>query len=70
METYIEYIIEVLVRDSPDASTDEKLKIRVNREEDIFTLFLGNQELCFGTWTDNLLNAIESIVHIEKTIET
>ena len=67
MQTFIDYDIEVL-----DKKTDVEntLKIRVSREEDIFTIFLGDVEICYGTWTTNLLTAFESIVHIEKTIET
>ena len=70
METFVDYITEVLVRDGSDTSQDVNLKIRVSREEDIFTLFLGDEEICFGTWGDNLLDMFKRIIHTEKTIET
>ena len=70
METFVDYITEVLVRDGSDTSQDVNLKIRISREEDVFTLFLGDEEICFGTWGDNLLDMFKRIIHTEKTIET
>ena len=70
METFVDYVTEVLVRDGSDTSQDVKLKIRISREEDVFTLFLGDEEICFGTWGDNLLDMFKRIINTENTIET
>ena len=67
MKVFIDYEIEVLNKETDNETT---LKIRVSREEDIFTIYLGDKEVCYGTWTTNLLTAFESICHIEKTIES
>ena len=67
MQTFIDYEIEVL---SKKTDLEETLKIRVSREEDIFTIYLGDVEICYGSWTENLLTAFEGICHVEKTIES
>ena len=67
MQTFIDYDIEVLDRETDN---DNTLKIRVSREEDVFTIYLGDKEVCYGSWTENLLTAFEGICHVEKTIES
>jgi len=67
MMTFVDYEIEVL---PPEAEKEITLKIRVSRNEDIFTMFLDGKEICIGDWTGNLLEAFRSIVHTESTIET
>lgn len=67
MQTKVIYEIPVL---HGQADGESKLTIEVNREEDIFQIKLDDKEICFGDWSNNLLEAIRGIVHTESTIET
>jgi len=66
MTVIVTYRIMVLV----DEGDDVPLEIRVNRDEDIFQLWLGEKQVAFGDWTSNLLLVLEEIVHTEKQLSS
>jgi len=65
MNTYIRYVTEVLISNDDD---EYEFKIFVNRDEDIFQIFINDKQICFGDWTNNLLDMFRIIVFTERAL--
>ena len=65
MKTTIGYLTEVLI---DEGQGEIKFEIRINRNEDLFEIFMDDKQIAYGDWTNNLLSMLRDIIKMEDAL--